>query len=51
MTLTDGMIFGRGLSNNFGTDRDFFKVSKDTEIFTADATSTMRMLVNSNAEI
>jgi hypothetical protein len=51
MTLADGMIFGRGLSNNFGTDRDFFKVSKDAEIFTADATSTMRMLVNSNAEI
>jgi hypothetical protein len=51
MTLSDGLIFGQGLSNNFGTDRDFFKVSKKAEVFTADTTSTMKMLVNSNAEI
>lgn len=50
-SLENGLIWGRGLSNNFGTDADLFQFKTNGELYTADYTGTMKRHINSNAEI
>jgi hypothetical protein len=50
-SLENGLIWGRGLSNNFGTYADLFQFKQNGELLTADYTGTLKRHINSNAEI
>lgn len=50
-TLEDGFVWGKGMSNDFATNRNIFKFSRNGELFTTDVAGNMRMSINSNAEL
>lgn len=50
-SLENGLIWGYGISNNWGTDLDVFKVSRHGEISSADHTGVMWSHTDSNGNI